>query len=196
MQVSRLLITAILAVLASAGWAMERTEERGLEPLDPGVSQPYVGFGYNRLRVTPDGSEGQPEPEAVSARIGMEDQFLGVEARGAMGMSTDTDEDVRYELDQLYGGYLRLSWPVHRRVRPYAIGGYTRVRGSVTTDLEGDRTRESLSDSGFSGGLGIDVQVAGDLALNLEVMHYVDSSDSRMTGLSLGVRSGLSPPAR
>ena len=132
----------------------------------------------------------------MSARIGMEDQFLGLEARGAMGMSTDTDADVRYELDQLYGGYLRLSWPVHRQVRPYAIGGYTRVRGSVTTDLEGERLRESLADSGFSGGLGLDVQVAGDLALNVELMHYVDSSDSRITGLSLGVRSGLSPPGQ
>lgn len=164
-------------------------------PRDPGASLPYVGIGYSQLRVEPDVDDVDVGPSALTGRIGIEDQFLAVEGRASMGLSTDSDNDVRYELDQMMGAYVRGSWPVHRLVRPYVIGGYTRIKSRLTEDLSGDRERTSISDSGVSAGAGLDIQLGHDLVLNLEFMHYIDGDDGRVQALGIGIRSGLSPPS-
>lgn len=188
-------ITGIAAGIFLLVWSITAAAI-GPAPRDPGASLPYVGFGYSQLSVDPDVDDVDVSPTALTGRIGVEDQFLGVEGRGSLGLSTDSDNDVRYELDQMLGAYVRGSWPVHRLVRPYVIGGYTRIKSRVTEDLSGERQRSSISDSGVSAGLGLDVQVASDLVLNLEFMHYIDGDDGRVQALGIGIRSGLSPPSR
>ena len=158
---------------------------------------PYIGANYTQFQVESEDTENKLKPEGVTIRGGIEfNDFVGLEARGAMGVRSDKRSnslgDVEYDLDHLYGGYLKLGAPVGEFVRPYVVGGYTEARGKVTVSTGiGSATRESDTVSDESYGAGVDVKLSEAVALNVEYMRYLDKSDYDLNGISVGFRSAF-----
>lgn len=154
---------------------------------------PYVGGNYSRMAFDdPERDTDDPvRPDAVTLRVGAEaNEVLGLEARGGLGFESDTRDGVEYDLDHLYGGYLKLSAPLEQ-VRPYVIGGYSRVRATATVDLGPLSGRETDTREGESWGAGMDLALTDDVALNLEYMRYLDKDDLEVSGIALGLRSAF-----
>lgn len=152
---------------------------------------PYIGLGYTQFQFENDESDNTIKPEGVTLRAGVEfNDFIGLEARGATGLSSDERGAVKFDLDHLYGGYVKLSVPVGEFVRPYVVGGYTEARGKVTLSTGlGSASRETDTVSDESYGAGIDFKVAEGFGLNVEYMRYLDKSDYELNAITVGVRS-------
>ncbi|MBZ2190498.1 porin family protein [Alcanivorax sp. JB21] len=158
---------------------------------------PYIGANYTQFQFEGEDTDNKLKPEGVTIRGGFEfNDFVGLEARGAMGVRSDERSNalgsVKYDLDHLYGGYLKLSAPVGEHVRPYVVGGYTEARGKVTVSSGvGSASRESDTVSDESYGAGVDLKLSDAVALNVEYMRYLDKSDYDLNGISVGFRSAF-----
>lgn len=161
---------------------------------------PYVGGNYTQLKYADEnddnpGNDIDTEPTAGYLRLGIQPaEYIGIEARGGLGIKDDERDNYRVELDEFYGGYLTLGVPINDAVRPYVIGGYTKAR--VTERYDGPfssviSNKETRNNEGESLGAGLDVALTDTVALNLEYMRYLDKDELEMNGLSLGVRSAF-----
>lgn len=158
---------------------------------------PYVGLNYTRFEFEDENTEREVNPDGVTLRLGMEfNQFLGLEVRGATGVSSDKRRTslgtAEFDLDRLYGGYLKLSVPVGDMVRPYIIGGYTEAKGEVkfSTALGSiERETDTVSDESY--GAGVDFNLTDTFGMNLEYMRYLDKDDYELNAISVGFRSAF-----
>ncbi|MCK0538522.1 outer membrane beta-barrel protein [Alcanivorax quisquiliarum] len=158
---------------------------------------PYVGLNYTRFEFESEETEREVEPDGVTLRLGMEfNQFLGLEVRGATGVSADKRRTslgtAEFDLDRLYGGYLKVSVPVGEMVRPYVIAGYTEAKGEVRfTNSLGTIERETDTVNDESYGAGIDFNLTDTFGMNLEYMRYLDKDDYELNAISVGFRSAF-----
>jgi len=77
-------------------------------------------------------------------------------------------------------------------LRPYAIGGYSNVRGRTSVRSGGVLlSRDTDSVDGGSYGIGVDVSLAGTLGLNAEYMRYLDKDNYELNAISVGIRSAF-----
>lgn len=154
---------------------------------------PYVGGNYSRMEFDdPERDTDDPvTPDAVTLRLGAEaNDVVGLEARGGVGFDSATRDGVEYELDHLYGAYLKLSAPLEQ-ARPYIIGGYSRVRATARVDFGLLSGSETETREGESWGAGVDLGLTDNVALNLEYMRYLDKDDLEVSGIALGLRSAF-----
>lgn len=151
----------------------------------------YVGGDYTRLQYNSpdDNSNDYINPDAATLRVGGESGPLGLEVRGSVGLDSDTKNGIKYKMDNMYGGYLKLSAPVATNVRPYIIGGYTKVKSTAHVDRGLVTVKKSDTSDGGSWGAGLDLAVSDSLALNLEYMRYLNQDNMELSGISLGLRS-------
>lgn len=112
---------------------------------------------------------------------------ISAEARLGFGVGDDTVNydgvDVKAELDNVYGAYLRGGIPAGEIFYPYAILGYT--KGKLTASAYGVSASDSESDLSF--GVGADFNVTEALKINAEYMSYMDKDEAELTGFSVGV---------
>ena len=135
---------------------------------------------------------------------------LSVELHGAMGgddsvtlMTTDpTPVAVNGDLGlkQLFGAYIRASYPFNDSVSVYGTAGYTTVKAEFegdakftagSTPLNRDSFRESESGSSYGGGIELNVLsgvLDGRLRLTADYMVYLDTSGADFEARSVGVR--------
>lgn len=118
---------------------------------------------------------------AVYGRFGaFFNENISAEARLGLGVGDDSIGDVKIELDNFYGAYVRGGIPAGEVFYPYAILGYT--KGKLSSS-EGD----SRSDSDLSYGVGADFSVSETLKINAEYMSYMDKDEIEITGFTVGV---------
>lgn len=162
-------------------------------PLSVSADGLYVGAGCSQMRYDdedPD-TDVQVKPEAATVRLGMEaNDVLGIEARGARGFSSDSENGIEVEQDHLYGGYLKLSAPTEA-VRPYVIGGYTKTKTTYKASLGPLAGSETNREEDESWGAGVDVGLGEHVALNLEYMRYLDKENFELSGINVGIRSAF-----
>ncbi|KAF0806597.1 hypothetical protein A167_03139 [Alcanivorax sp. S71-1-4] len=158
---------------------------------------PYIGLNYTQFQFESDDTDEKLKPDGVTLRAGIEfNDFIGLEARGATGVSSDKRStalgDAEFDLDRLYGGYVKLSVPVGDMVRPYIVGGYTEAKGEAkfTTGL-GSIERESDTVNDESYGAGVDFNLTETFGMNVEYMRYLDKDDYELNGISVGFRSAF-----
>lgn len=158
----------------------------------------YFGGNYSRFEFS-DASVDQDEtvnPDGITLRIGVEPvKWLGLEARGAVGIKEDKREftggSLAFDLDELYGAYAKVGVPVGDVVMPYAIAGYSRVKGSANLTVLGVSTSETETWEDQSIGAGVDFNLTESLALNVEYMRYLDKDDQELSAVGLGLRSAF-----
>jgi outer membrane immunogenic protein len=158
---------------------------------------PYVGGNYTQLKYT-DEDDQQPnadaeiEPTAAYLRLGVEpNEVIGVEARGGIGLQADERDGVEFETDHFYGGYITLGAPIGDALRPYVMGGYTKTQSTVKADTLLGTYKDTTTREDESWGVGMDLNLTGTTALNLEYMRYLDKENLELSGVSLGIRSAF-----
>lgn len=158
---------------------------------------PYIGLGYTQFQYDNDKYDSDTlKNDGVVLRAGMEfNDWIALEARGGMGLNDDDDNGLNYDLDNMYGGYLKLSLPLSDQVHPYIIGGYTKIdgdmryRGQVGGNTVTVKDNRDLDDESYGGG--IDVNLTDTLGVNLEYMRYYDKGDEKISGITVGLRSAF-----
>lgn len=157
----------------------------------------YFGGNYSAFQFTDDSVDDEIiKPDGVVLRLGIEPtRVFGLEARGGIGLQSDKREfnggSLEFELDELYGGYAKIGLPLGDAVTPYAIGGYTRVKGSATATVLGASASGSETWEDESYGAGLDVNLSDSLALNVEYMRYLEKDDQELSAVSVGLRSAF-----
>lgn len=165
-------------------------------PLSAIAAGPYIGANYTQLEYQHDEADRTIRPDAVIIRAGIElTPLFGIEGRAGTGISADKRSvpggEIRYELDRLVGAYGTLGIPVGDVARPYLVAGMTDVKGEVIADFNSVQFSESDSNSDYSLGAGIDLNISETFGINVEYMRYIDNDDEKLNGLSLGVRSAF-----
>ncbi|MDT8420674.1 MAG: outer membrane beta-barrel protein [Desulfuromonadales bacterium] len=143
--------------------------------------QSYFGFDYMLTDFEEDGGDGI-DLDAAAVRFGSYlSQNTALEARLGFSLS-DTREGGRdYELDNFVGLYARGILP-YQTVELYGVVGVTRAdmaAGGSTYPADGEEV-------GFSYGAGVDFKVGERLAVGLEYMMLIDSSDYDLTTINIG----------
>jgi len=140
--------------------------------------------------------------EIKSGRTGYEGKFVPYNGKFVAGLyvrkqialelqyvtkGSDDDSGSHLELNNMYGGYLRLDSELHNRVRIYLLGGYTQAKLSVTGP---QMTVAGETGGGFSWGIGAEDQIVRlrNTYFTLDYMRYYDKGGFSISGISLGLR--------
>lgn len=158
---------------------------------------PYIGANYTQFQY--DNEEYDSDTlkiDGATLRAGMEfTDWLGLEVRGGAGFDEDSRGIVDFELDNMYGAYVKLAAPISESVHPYIVGGYTKMKGTVKAEGSVGGIDYSVDDDQHfedqSYGAGIDFNLTDTLGANLEYMRYYDEGDEEISGISVGLRSAF-----
>lgn len=158
---------------------------------------PYIGADYTQFQYDNHNYDTDTlKINGAVVRAGAElNDWIGLEVRAGTGFDTASNHGLDYQLDDMYGGYLKLSVPLSDTVHPYLIGGYTHLDGKVRADasISGvnysvDR-KKHFADESY--GAGIDLDLTRTLGANVEYMRYYDKDHQKIAGISLGLRSAF-----
>ena len=158
---------------------------------------PYIGANYNQIQYDNDDvDEDTLKVDGVTLRAGFEfNDFIALEARGGTGIDGDSKNaplgTFEYDMDHMYGGYLKLSAPLSDAIHPYVIGGYSKMKADVKYIVAGVSTDESERFEDESYGAGLDFNITDTLGANLEYMRYYDQDEEEISAVSVGLRSAF-----
>jgi len=143
----------------------------------------YFGFDYMMTDFEGD-SGATADLDAIAARFGAYlSESVALEARLGFSASDDTVLGTNYKLDNFVGVYARGVLP-YKTVELYGVVGLTRLDLSVGSGInpaDGDETD-------FSYGLGLDFKIGERLAVGMEYMMLIDSSDYELTTTNIGCK--------
>ena len=151
----------------------------------------YVAMQYS-LGDYSDTGGAAFEPTVLIGRYGqfIEDR-MAIEARVGVGFEDDTTDfsglDITLKVDQFYGVYGLGRFDLNASYSAYALAGLTSGKATASTYLESD----SVSESGFSFGVGIDIALTNNASFNLEYMSYLNKSNFDFTAIGAGLRFGF-----
>jgi len=152
------------------------------------AGQVYGGLQYARSTYQEDGFE-ELHPSALVARLGkyFHDAFA-LEGRFGLGVQDDSigvlGIDVSLEIDSMLGVYGVGHLALNQTSSVYGILGIT--RGEATASAPG--VSQSADKSDLSYGVGADIGLGGNTALNIEYVSYLDKSDAEFSAVALGVK--------
>ena len=182
----------IFIALASTLLFVTKTAVAGSE------GENYLGIGvqYGILDYNEDGISEEFKPTALIARLGH--NFMpefSVEGRLGFGLQDDTQFeselgldgiDATLELDSLVGLYAVGHVNLTESFSIYGVLGATRVEGTASLP-DYPSVENSETNSGVSYGIGADLDVASNVALNIEYMQYLDKDTYDLGAIGLGV---------
>ena len=122
----------------------------------------YMGVMIGQLRYNEDGLQAITPSTAMFVVGATLSPNLAVEGRVGGGLARAETNTYGVEVKSLYGGYLKGSLPLSPEFSLYGLGGVASV------DLKRDFGLIDAHDSGFSYGLGMDFNLAGNSRLNVE----------------------------
>ncbi len=149
----------------------------------------YYGAGYSMMNY----GKADATPSALHLTLGIPfNVYFTSELRVGLGMTEDsitnseTEVTTDYELKKFYGAYFRARWPLGDTFYPYATVGYTRAEMQATSHYGETQTSLKGTSSDLSYGIGMDILFDSGFTLTAEYMSYTDSSDSALSGISIG----------
>lgn len=149
--------------------------------------QTYIGAQYGLISEDEPGFE-TSNPTAIIGRFGnFINRDISVEGRIGVGVQDDTTHDFgidfTLDIDSILGvyavGHLNLEGPSSL----YGLIGFTRVEATASAPGFGSDTS---SENGLSFGVGADIGVGNNAAINIEYIQYLNKSDVDLTALGLG----------
>ena len=146
----------------------------------------YVGVQYAIGSYNEDGFE-EVNPTALVGRFGkyFNDNFA-LEGRLGIGLQDDSinflGTDVSLEIDTLFGVYGVGHINLNETSSVYGLIGFTRAEATASA------LGQSFSDdeSGLSFGVGADIGIGNNVALNIEYTQYLNKSEFDFSALGLG----------
>jgi opacity protein-like surface antigen len=142
----------------------------------------YAAADLVMSHVKPVATAGSGDVGALQFRIGTAmntNGTLGGEFRAALGVGSDTDNGVRYEMNRYFGAYLRAQFPNSMALRPYGMLGFTRAETTI------NGSRERYND--ISLGMGAEYSLTQDMFLAVEYLRAVDRSTAEISNISVGL---------
>lgn len=160
-------LVATIAVLASTSTVFAQSSYIGVN-----LTQTDIDLGLFDVKS-----------EALIFRLGknLSDNFA-LETRWGSGINEDEIGDATFEVDYMIGAYGTYKFAPDATVSPYGLLGYTKsklIGRNATTEV-------SVTDEGYSYGIGVDFKVSDNGNINLEYTKYLDQDDSDASGFSLG----------
>jgi len=147
----------------------------------------YFGAQYAIGSYNEDGFE-EVNPTALVGRFGkfFNDNFA-LEGRLGIGLQDDSIDilgtDVSLEIDTLFGVYGVGHFNLNETSSVYGLIGFTRAEATVSAP---GFTSESDDESGLSFGVGADIGIGNNVALNIEYTQYLNKSDFDFSAIGLG----------
>ncbi|MBY5922704.1 porin family protein [Ferrimonas balearica] len=149
------------------------------------LNQGHGYFGGQLNYMTFDTGFGDVNPMALTVLGGYQfNPYLALEGRVGIGMTDDNLEmwsnDVSFELDRYFGGYLVATAPLSDWVAIYGMAGFTDAKVSAKIDSQ----KGSESDSEFSYGAGLKLYGTENAAFTLEYLVMFDDIDTLNLGFT------------
>lgn len=170
------------AFLGTAAFGLVAAPVAASDLYKSGSPDLYAGVNYTFVNLEDDFIDA--DLGTLSGKVGVNvTPFLGVEARAGFGVDDDTISGVELSADSFFGAYATLNMVNESPMTPYVILGFTRFEieasaGGITV---------SDDDSDVSYGIGMNWEVAPQVAGNVEYMRYYDKDGATVDGLGLGV---------
>jgi opacity protein-like surface antigen len=159
----------LLGVLAASGASAQQGYGAygwGRGPYDgPFYSNAYAGFSLGQLRYSEEGLDSITPATAMVIVGAPLTRNLAIEARLGGGLASAQTNTYGLEVRSMFAGYLKGSIPLAPGFSLYGLGGVANV------DLQRDFGLGYANDTGFSYGLGMDFNLAGNARLSLEWTH-------------------------
>ena len=154
----------------------------------------YVGVQYAVGNYSEDGISEDFNPTALVGRLGRYvTPDFSIEGRLGLGLQDDTQFipefgsgfDATLELDSIIGVYATGHFDVTESFSLYGLLGVSRVKGETSVpSFPGLKSTET--NSGLSYGVGADVGIGKNVALNIEYIQYLDKSDFDLGAIAVG----------
>ena len=145
----------------------------------------YIGANYTGVLVSADdaGAADALNMEVLMLNAGYYlIDFLAVEGRAGFGISDDSDgANISGEVNYIYGLYLRGELPLGM-FKPYVMAGYSKTEFAYN---DGDSQKED--DTGFSYGLGLDLQFGDHFGINGEYMRLMEFDNDLGTTTNINI---------
>lgn len=147
----------------------------------------FAGLSVYQLEYREGGAEA--EPSAVSINVGY--QFsanFSLEARAGSGLADDSvrifGEPASMDVDNFVGAYAKFLLPLTSSLSAYGLAGYT--YGKV--EARGNSSSIKVSEGDITYGAGVDFRLGDHLIINAELARLMDTSDTEIDALSVGLR--------
>jgi opacity protein-like surface antigen len=160
------------------------------------ADETYIGVQYAVGNYDENGISEDFNPTVFVGRFGRYfTPNFSVEGRLGLGLQDDTQflpefgvggMDATLELDSIIGVYATGHINLTESTSIYGLLGVSRVKGATSVPaIPGLKSTED--NSGLSYGIGADVGIGNNVALNIEYVQYLDKSDFDLGMLGLGV---------
>lgn len=156
-------------------------------------AQTYAEIGYTSVNYEEQalGYTFKSSPKALRGLMGYElSENVAIEGIVAMGMGDanvkvagQTISGANLQIDSLYGIYVTPKMKLADNFEGFVRAGYASAKGTVSYNGQ----NSSGSSNGFSYGLGVRYAFDKKTSLNVDYMSYVDKSDAKATGFTVGI---------
>ncbi len=189
------LLAASLSVVSVPAFA--QNESRG-----------YVGVNYVALEYEIGRAEFDTPVLMINAGYQI-NPYIALEGRLGLGVGDDTvsgtfqnlpipgvgpisgSTSLTTEVDNYFGGFVRVGYPVNQRFYPYAMLGYGQSKStagiSTSTNIGSVSVSGSADDSDFAYGIGANIGFSDSLYGKVEYMNYYDEGIEKASGLTVGL---------
>ena len=161
----------------------------------------YAGIQYAAVDFSFEDISEDFNPTALIGRAGSNiNKYVSIEGRLGFGLSDDTitatdgttTASVSIDLDTLIGVYGVGHVPLGKSSSIYALVGFTQVDATASASATGFGSA-SLSDdeSDLSYGIGADISILYNVAVNVEYVQYLDKSDFDVSAIAIGMKFGF-----
>ena len=162
----------------------------------------YAGIQYASFDFASEDSPEDFSPTGLIGRAGSNiNEYISIEGRLGIGLSDDTitategttTASASIELDTLIGLYGVGHIPIGKSSSIYALVGFTQVEATASAALTNVGSASFSDDeSDLSYGIGADIGILYNVAVNVEYVQYLDKSDFfDVSAIALGVKFGF-----
>jgi hypothetical protein len=133
----------------------------------------YIGGSIGNFSYR-TGDQEKLSPKIGLVRVGVQlNPYLAIEGRYGVGLSTEFTtllEGYDLQIDSLYGAYLKGNIPLSSSASLYGLAGYSAIDLRRNFKLS---SNERVTDDGASFAGGLDVNLRGNLRLNVEWGRFI-----------------------
>lgn len=161
----------------------------------------YAGIQYASVDFSFQDISEDFSPTGLIGRAGSNiNRYVSIEGRLGIGLSDDTitatdgttTASVSLELDTLIGLYGVGHVPFGESSSIYALVGFTQIDGTASASVTGFGSASVSDDeSDLSYGIGADIGILYNVAVNVEYVQYIDKSDFDVSAIAIGLKFGF-----
>ena len=151
----------------------------------------YAGLDANYIQTKVKSASGEAKflLPAMSFRLGTYLQpQLGLEFYGLSGVTDDSDENIKLNVDYSIGVTTRFETPESEGGKIFFLIGYGWTQLDMDRSHIGSPGKQSFGDFSLGGGVEFKLGKASPYYLNVQALRYYSGDDITLNGASMGLR--------